>query len=113
MNVSSYKTKKHPLVAALQGPVGLIKLELIMTEVIHGIKFASDNEELVRYEADYDCFVFPEYDYDIPARDMESLHWMAEWFAHMSEKTWITKDHIRALAKAVQEHNNLGAQARK
>ncbi len=82
-----------------------------MNEVIHGFKFALDDCELVRYEADYDCFVFPEYDYDIPARDMESLYWMAEWFAHISEKTWITKDHIRALAKAVQEHNKIGKQA--
>ena len=32
MNSSSYKTKKHPLVAALQGPAGLYQSESIMTE---------------------------------------------------------------------------------
>ena len=84
-----------------------------MAVVIHGIEWAKDDSELVSYDPEYDCFIFPEFDYDIPARDMQSLHWMAEWFAHMSEKTWITKDHIRALAKAVQDYNYRGAQATK
>lgn len=61
--------------------------------------------DLVYYDTEHDCFVFSEYDYDIPARDMKNPYWMAEWFAHMAEKSWITTEHIRALAKAVQEHN--------
>ena len=32
MNLSSYKTKKYPLVAALQGPAGWNNLELIMQQ---------------------------------------------------------------------------------
>ncbi len=32
MNTPSYKAKKHPLVAALQGPAGLNQSESIMTE---------------------------------------------------------------------------------
>ena len=82
-----------------------------MHQIIHGIKWACDDEELVRYEPKYDCFTFVETDYDIPARDMQNVYWMAEWFAHLSEKTWITTDHIRAFAKLVQEHSKRGAQA--
>ena len=67
--------------------------------------FYEPGDHLIRFDDKYECFVFVDHDYDIPAKDMKSLYWMAEWFAHLSEKTWVTKDHLRALAKAVQRYN--------
>ena len=96
MNLSSYKTKKHPLVAALQGPAGWNNLEQIVMRKNQVVK-------------DGEFVVFTECDYEIPVRDLTSQYFIAEWFRHMSEKTWVTKDMLRQFAAIVQQINTVGA----
>lgn len=43
-------------------------------------------------------------DYEIPVRDLDSIYFVAEWFAHMAEKKWVTKEHIIDFARLVQKN---------
>ena len=58
---------------------------------------------------DGEFVVFTECDYEIPVRDLTSQYFIAEWFRHMSEKAWVTKDMLRQFAAIVQQINTVGA----
>ena len=60
-------------------------------------------ERLCKYNQETDTFDFTDCDYWIPASDMKSPKMLAHWFRHMSEKSWVTTDHLHDLAAAVEE----------
>lgn len=59
--------------------------------------------DLVIKDGEYVIFKSPgEWGYEIPIRDLSSQYWIAEWFGHMAEKTWVTKDHLVQFSEIVQ-----------
>lgn len=45
------------------------------------------------------------WEYEIPVRDLNNIYFVAEWMAHMAEKTWVTKEHLLEFARIVKEVN--------
>lgn len=55
-----------------------------------------------------DYVIFTEngqWDYEIPVRDLNNPYWIAEWFRHMTEKSWVTKYQLIEFASIIQSIN--------
>lgn len=96
MNVCAQQAKKNPHLSGWQAVRVVNNLEQIVMR----------DKQVVK---DGDFVVFKECDYEIPIADLTSQYFIAEWFCHMSQKTWVTKEMLCQFASIIQQLNNLGA----
>jgi len=59
--------------------------------------------KLVVFNKENNCYEFPQNDYWIPADDFNNAKLAVGWFAHLSEKSWVTSQHINHLANLIRD----------
>ena len=63
-------------------------------------------KKLVVFDKENNCYEFPENDYWIPADDFNDTKLAIGWFAHLSEKNWVTPQHINHLANLIRNRKS-------
>ena len=85
---------------ASQGGIPRLASELLGAIIVE--------KDLVVKDGDYVIFKAPnQWDYEVPVCDLGSAYWVSEWFRHMAEKSWVTKDHLCQFADVVKELNEV------
>lgn len=44
------------------------------------------------------------WNYEVPLRDLDSPYFFAQWVAHLSQKTWITKCQLHQFSEIAMRH---------